>query len=158
MEILKSPSRFSRVWYFVDLDRENKMPDEPPSPNARHRTHDQHRCCICPPQSNWGGPTADPNLDCSSGHRQPRQTGTRKRGRADTRRPDPSIGSPGLRRLLGMRLARPNAQATCHDRTWTYCGAVSRSLEPPPGASNHRAQLFGTTVQSGKTDWPWAGA
>jgi predicted transcriptional regulator len=32
MEILKSPSRFSRVWYFVDLDRENKMPDEPPSP------------------------------------------------------------------------------------------------------------------------------
>src|SRR5689334_10905594 len=32
MEILKSPSRFSRVWYFVDLDRENKMPDETPSP------------------------------------------------------------------------------------------------------------------------------
>jgi predicted transcriptional regulator len=28
----KSPFRFSRVWYFVDLDRETKMPDEPPSP------------------------------------------------------------------------------------------------------------------------------
>ena len=32
MEILIFPSRFTRVWYFVDLDRENEMPDEPPPP------------------------------------------------------------------------------------------------------------------------------
>ena len=29
----ETPTRFSRVWrYFVDLDRENQMPDEAPSP------------------------------------------------------------------------------------------------------------------------------
>ena len=34
-----SASRFGRVWYFVDLDRENQMPDEAPSPMLdRERT------------------------------------------------------------------------------------------------------------------------
>jgi predicted transcriptional regulator len=28
----KTRTRFTRVWYFVDLDRENEMPDAPPSP------------------------------------------------------------------------------------------------------------------------------
>jgi predicted transcriptional regulator len=31
MEILIEHLDFGRVWYFVDLDRENEMPDEPPS-------------------------------------------------------------------------------------------------------------------------------
>jgi|SRR5260370_1245525 len=43
----ETPTRFSRVWwYFVDLDRENQNARRAAVSNARHRTHDQHRCCI----------------------------------------------------------------------------------------------------------------
>src|ERR1700720_3831233 len=69
----ETPTRFSRVWwYFVDLDRENQNARRTAVTNARHRTHDQHRCCICPPQPSWGGPIASSNLNRSSGARRPR--------------------------------------------------------------------------------------
>jgi hypothetical protein len=45
----------------VGLDRENQNARRTADSNARHRTHDQHRCRICPPPSNWGGATACPN-------------------------------------------------------------------------------------------------
>ena len=32
METLKSSSRSCPAWYFIDIDRENQMPDKPPSP------------------------------------------------------------------------------------------------------------------------------
>ena len=83
----ETPTRLSRVWwYFVDLDRENQNARRTAVSNARHKTHDQHHCCICPPQPNWGRPTADRNLDRASGrssalvNRQPK-----RRLRSDTR-------------------------------------------------------------------------
>ncbi len=56
-------SRFYPAWYFVDLDGENHNARRTTVSNARRRTHYEYHCCIRPPQPNWGGPTAGPNLD-----------------------------------------------------------------------------------------------
>jgi hypothetical protein len=86
-----SPSRFCPAWYFVDLERENQNARRTAASNARQRTYERHRFCICPPQPNWCGPTAGTNLDCSSGPRYRWEAGGRTRQRANTRRPDPAV-------------------------------------------------------------------
>ena len=121
-----------RVWYSVDLDRENQNARRTGVCNAGRRTHDQHRCYMCPPQSNRGGPTVGPNLDCSSGPRNRWQTSSRTRRTANTRGADPSINSPRLSRLPGMRLARPDAQTASRYRPQIERPAVSCSLETHP--------------------------
>ena len=68
--------------------------------NARQRTHDQHRCCIYPPQPNRVRSTRDVDLDRSSGAHEPWQTGSRTQRRANTRSADLAIRSPGLRGCL----------------------------------------------------------
>jgi len=57
-----SASRFGRVWYFVDLDREERNARRSAVSNARHRTHDQHRCNI----GTRGGP-ADTETPSAAG-------------------------------------------------------------------------------------------
>ena len=122
------------------------------------RTCREDRRCVCSTQSNWVRSTRASNLDRAPSPRRRRKPGSRTRPRADARRANSAIRPSRLRRLRGMRLARPDAQATCYDRPWIDRGAVSGAVEHPPRASNDCAGLFGAPIRLGETDRPWAGA
>ena len=73
----ETPTRFGRVWYFVDLDTENQMPDEAPSPTLDRELTTNIVASYVRRNQNRGRPTAGLDLDCSLGARRPRQTGSR---------------------------------------------------------------------------------
>jgi hypothetical protein len=126
----RSSSRFCPAWYFVDLDRENQMPDEAPSPTLDTELTTNIVAAYVRPQPNWGGPTVSPDLNRSSGARRPRQTSSRKGDRADPSRADQAIRSSRLYRLPRLWLARPDAQTASRYRPRIDCGTVSRAVEP----------------------------
>jgi len=75
------------------------------------------------------------------GARRSGKTGSRSRRRANIRGADPSISSPGLCRLPGMRVARPDAQ-TAYRRSRVERRAVSSKVEPTTGSPDHGPRLF----------------
>src|SRR6202040_2029174 len=67
-------------------------------------------------------------------------------------RPDPSISSPGLCRLPGMRVARPDAQTACR-RSRVERRAVSSKVEPTTGSPDHGPRLFRASLHDGEAAW-----
>jgi hypothetical protein len=123
------------------------MPEELPSASVNRELRG-----VCALQPNRVRTTRDVDLDRSSGACRSRKTGSRSRRRANIRGADPSISSPGLCRLPGMRVARPDAQTACR-RSRVERRAVSSKVEPTTGSPDHGPRLFRASLHDGETAW-----
>src|ERR1700686_744134 len=143
MEILKSPPRIHRVWYFVVRTRRttDARRDRDTARINQSRPRCDGRQRLSATQPSRGRPTGVIDLDRSSGAHRPRRAGGGSPWRATPGGFDPEIRSTRLRRLHRMWVARENGPPPSWDRSWAEHRAISLTLELAARPRNDSARV-----------------